>query len=583
MAVGSCAIKLANIIIVFDSTSPGPEVNHIRKAAQAEDGMRQECSSDTNCPAGRHEGHLCPDLAQAGASSEPQPEPVDQANPPDETVPVLAEAVPQDAPAQLDISKKILGLFLALRFRGFLALRYREEAIEHKSLLCAFHRFQKGLAACQCPKRQFPAQYRLAPPAHRHSIQRAPQALPVEEAPPYRKPATLIPRVAPSAQKDTNSDVLWTWSYPCFTPEERSLLLPKCDLENDSLSSEQPVWFRYCHHHKDWFYMYQTEVFDSDNLSRVRLFVLVLHTRDFSPDKYETLARILSKVYCKTGDPTALLRLFLSVSVKGSCTTEENGTFLLKDFERRRSLTQVPIKDIIKMFGLEAIIIYTAIMLKKRMKERLPAIEDILASLQPLAGLPRLAVDDARGDPQQPWLEAANRATQSEPPLETLFLEEQLKPEEREERCRQAKNYGRTEGAMFVVPTIDDDVLRHARSQNVSLNFSGDRALKGVQMTNTAVTGPLAGILKSLQTEGSVDKEAIARHVGAATSMLSHTDSLVRNQRRELVLERLAPRLKGKGGQVPLSDEGPQLFEEGCLDRMQEENQSSMLWTPPVL
>lgn len=167
-------------------------------------------------------------------------------------------------------------------------------------------------------------------------------------------------------EKDTNSDVLWTWSYPCFTSEERSLLLPKCDLENDSLSSEQPVWFRYCHHHKDWFYMYQTEVFDSDNLSRVRLFVLVLHTRDFSPDKYETLARILSKVYCKTGDPTALLRLFLSVSVKGSCTTEENGTFLLKDFECRRSLTQVPIKDIIKMFGLEAIIIYTAIMLKKR-------------------------------------------------------------------------------------------------------------------------------------------------------------------------------------------------------------------------
>lgn len=207
------------------------------------------------------------------------------------------------------------------------------------------------------------------------------------------------------------------------------------------------------------------------------------------------------------------------------------------------------------------------------MEERLAAIEEILASLQPLAGQPRPAVDEARGDPQQPWLEAANRATQSEPPLETLFLEKQWKSEGREERCRQAKNYGRTEGAMFVVPTIDDDVLRHARSQNVSLNFSGDRALKGVQMANTAVIGPLAGILKSLQTEGPVDKEAIARHVGAATSMLSHTDSLVRNQRRELVLERLAPRLKGKGGQVASSDEGPQLFGEGCLDRMQEESQ----------
>lgn len=167
-------------------------------------------------------------------------------------------------------------------------------------------------------------------------------------------------------EKDTNNDVLWTWSYPSFTPEDRSLLLAKCDLENDNMSSERPVWFRYCHHHRDWFYMYQTEVFDSDNLSRVKLFVLVLHAKDFSPEKYETLSRILSKVYCKTGDPTALLRLFLSVSVKGSCTTEENGTFLLSNFDRKRSLTQVPIKDIIKMFGLETIIIYTAIILKKR-------------------------------------------------------------------------------------------------------------------------------------------------------------------------------------------------------------------------
>ncbi|KAH9363000.1 hypothetical protein HPB48_014218 [Haemaphysalis longicornis] len=100
--------------------------------------------------------------------------------------------------------------------------------------------------------------------------------------------------------------------------------------------------------------------------TKVKLFVLVLHTKDFSPEKYETLSRILSKVYCKTGDPTALLRLFLSVSVKGSCTTEENGTFLLSNFDRRRSMAHVPIKDIIKMFGLETIIIYTAVILKKR-------------------------------------------------------------------------------------------------------------------------------------------------------------------------------------------------------------------------
>ncbi|XP_064483896.1 DENN domain-containing protein 10-like [Ornithodoros turicata] len=167
-------------------------------------------------------------------------------------------------------------------------------------------------------------------------------------------------------EKDTSNDVLWTWSYPSFSADDRSLLLLKCDLENDSITSEQPVWFRYCHHHGEWFYMHQTEVFDSDNLSRVRLFVLILRTKDLNPEKYETLARILSKVYCKMGDPTALLRLFLSVSIKGSCTTEENGTFLLKDFERKRDVVQVHIKEIIRMFGLETILIYTALILKKR-------------------------------------------------------------------------------------------------------------------------------------------------------------------------------------------------------------------------
>lgn len=60
--------------------------------------------TDVTLPDGRcwrrHEGHLRPDLAQPRASSEPRPEPVDQAAPPDESVPALAEAEPLDASAQ---------------------------------------------------------------------------------------------------------------------------------------------------------------------------------------------------------------------------------------------------------------------------------------------------------------------------------------------------------------------------------------------------------------------------------------------------------------------------------------------------
>jgi hypothetical protein len=67
----------------------------------------------------------------------------------------------------------------------------------------------------------------------------------------------------------------------------------------------------------------------------VKQFALVLWSRDLNPDKYETLCRMLSKTYCKTGSPVSMLQLYLSVMTRGSCTTEENGTFLVRDFEAR--------------------------------------------------------------------------------------------------------------------------------------------------------------------------------------------------------------------------------------------------------
>ena len=70
-------------------------------------------------------------------------------------------------------------------------------------------------------------------------------------------------------------------------------------------------------------------------LHQVKQFALVLWSRDLNPDKYETLCRMLSKTYCKTGSPVSLLQLYLSVVTRGSCTTEENGTFLVRDFEVR--------------------------------------------------------------------------------------------------------------------------------------------------------------------------------------------------------------------------------------------------------
>ncbi|CAL1267097.1 unnamed protein product [Larinioides sclopetarius] len=169
-------------------------------------------------------------------------------------------------------------------------------------------------------------------------------------------------------EKDVNNDVLWTWTYPSISSEYKTLIINKCGLGNGlGLShGHHLVSFCYYHHHQSWFYLHLTDVFELPNLLRVKQFVLVLQARDFNPEKYESLSRILSKTYSETGNPANMLQLYLSVLVKGTCSTEDNGTFMVKQFDKVTIFSCVPAKDVVKLFGLETILIYTALLLKKR-------------------------------------------------------------------------------------------------------------------------------------------------------------------------------------------------------------------------
>ncbi|PNF20230.1 putative protein FAM45B [Cryptotermes secundus] len=204
-------------------------------------------------------------------------------------------------------------------------------------------------------------------------------------------------------ERDSNGDVLWTWSYPSVTEQQKCLVLRKCCLDGDHVIV-QP--FIYGRSGKTWYYISCTEVFDSDNLPRVKQFALVLWSRDLNPDKYETLCRMLSKTYCKTGSPVSLLQLYLSVVTRGSCTTEENGTFLVRDFEARTNhnnhMPNTRIKELIKMFGLETILIYTALLLKKRIVVYHHSLETLLKWMPTY---PALMCHREAADILYPWID----------------------------------------------------------------------------------------------------------------------------------------------------------------------------------
>ncbi|KZC04816.1 PREDICTED: protein FAM45A-like [Dufourea novaeangliae] len=176
-------------------------------------------------------------------------------------------------------------------------------------------------------------------------------------------------------EKDSNGDVLWTWSYPVILESQKAVVGRKCNLESEHNSSQVFIFSRHKHH---WFYIHCSEVFDSDKLPKVKQFALVLFAKDFNPRKYEVLSRVLSKMYCKTGKPTEILQLYLSVFTKGSCSTQENGTFVSDDFNSHRFTVNTNIRELVKAFELETILIYTALLLKKRIVVYHHSLEELL-------------------------------------------------------------------------------------------------------------------------------------------------------------------------------------------------------------
>ena len=65
---------------------------------------------------------------------------------------------------------------------------------------------------------------------------------------------------------DINGDILWTWSYPNVSEEERNFFIKKSQF---TLAADGFVPFWYSQWKKSWYYIYTCETTDSDNLPKV--------------------------------------------------------------------------------------------------------------------------------------------------------------------------------------------------------------------------------------------------------------------------------------------------------------------------
>ncbi|KAK3095695.1 hypothetical protein FSP39_017705 [Pinctada imbricata] len=177
-------------------------------------------------------------------------------------------------------------------------------------------------------------------------------------------------------KRDINGDVLWVWSYPSVSPENREFFTRKSGLQTiTTQGSPNTIPFLYSQKDHSWYYILTVLNDHASPLTKVSHISLVLVAKDFNPEKYEILCKLLVKKYQLTGSPSSMLESYLAVTTKGTCQTEENGKFSVKEYSAKRAYANAKLKGIIEMFDLEVIIIYTALLLKRRIAVYYPESE----------------------------------------------------------------------------------------------------------------------------------------------------------------------------------------------------------------
>ncbi|KAL7306892.1 hypothetical protein TKK_0001052 [Trichogramma kaykai] len=176
-------------------------------------------------------------------------------------------------------------------------------------------------------------------------------------------------------EKDCNNDTLWTWNYPSIANLDRVIITRKYNFQ---LEHNYFQTFIFSRHNSKWFYIYNSDTSESDILVKVKQFAIVLIAQDYFPHKYQSLGKILSRAYIKSGSPIDILKLYLMTFSKNSCIINDNHIFSSQDFDDLPFGTTTNIRELIKTFELEIILIYTALLLKKRIVVYHHSLEELL-------------------------------------------------------------------------------------------------------------------------------------------------------------------------------------------------------------
>ncbi|XP_028135376.1 DENN domain-containing protein 10 isoform X1 [Diabrotica virgifera virgifera] len=168
-----------------------------------------------------------------------------------------------------------------------------------------------------------------------------------------------------------NTENLITWNYPSISDELKTVLIKTCF----SHGVEACGLFYFKRLGKQWIHIKQFIV-NNDKAAAV-----IVVSQCFQPKLYETLCDLFAAQYSRSGSGADLVKLYLQIYTK-------NGIYDNDDFISLNNFTwKTNLKGLIKSLGLETILIYNALLLKKQILVYHSSVEDLQEGLASITKL----------------------------------------------------------------------------------------------------------------------------------------------------------------------------------------------------
>jgi len=191
------------------------------------------------------------------------------------------------------------------------------------------------------------------------------------------KPFSQIYSAVSIIELDINGDLL-AWSYPHITKNHDAVIRARSGIKTDSTQ------FRFSKYKNEWQYFQSFPV--SKQNSKVLKATVCIISQTYNPAKFAILLNMFGQLYLEECTPLPVLQVYLSIFISGKAETKQ-GTFTAIEWDDRRAFIS-PVKKIFELFGIETILIWVAMITRKRVFVYADRVDDLQALIRsfPLIG-----------------------------------------------------------------------------------------------------------------------------------------------------------------------------------------------------